>query len=288
MKWFRLYAEFATDPKIQSMSETFQRRYIMFLCLKCNGELEKLTEEEICCALRITTEELRETKEAFIRKGFIDENYRIIAWEKRQYVSDNVNDRVKKHREKMKQECNVTETFQHQNGNVSVTPPDTDTDTDTDTDNTPPISPPTGDGVGNPKNQNLEKPDPIETELFGDGGLWNLWLTSRRGTKDEVRKAYRAVRRAGNVAAIRTGVEEYMRSAYVTSRIEVGETSTIKTLPAWLRAKRWEEIGTGAWDEPCFTWKARYKGNGSNYVGPCKAANLAPRDGTLTGDPAIG
>ena len=121
MKWFRLYAEFASDPKIQSMSETFQRRYIMFLCLKCNGELEKLTEEEICCALRISSEELAETKEAFINKGFIDENYTILAWDKRQYVSDNVTDRVKKHREKMKQGSNVTKTFLKQNRNVSVT-----------------------------------------------------------------------------------------------------------------------------------------------------------------------
>jgi len=137
--------------------------------------------------------------------------------------------------------------------------------------------------VGNPKNQNLEKPDPIETELFGDGGLWNLWLTSRRGTKDEVRKAYRSVRKPDNVAAIRVGIEEYMRSAYVTSRIEVGETSTIKTLPAWLRARRWELAGTGAWDEPCQEWKRLHASEqpGFNYNGPCRVINFAPRDGTL-------
>ncbi|GAH78620.1 unnamed protein product, partial [marine sediment metagenome] len=41
MKWLRLYYEFATDPKIQSMDETLQRRYIMLLCLKGNGDLEK-------------------------------------------------------------------------------------------------------------------------------------------------------------------------------------------------------------------------------------------------------
>jgi len=299
MKWFRLYAEFASDPKIQSMSETFQRRYIMFLCLKCNGELEKLTDDEICCALRITTEELRETKEAFIRKGFIDEKYRIIAWEKRQYVSDNVNDRVKKHREKMKQECNVTETFQYQNGNISVTPPDTDTDTDTDTDlNTPPIVPPTG-GNGTRKKSRSSKSDEvnqaIERELFGSDddpiglddepavGIWQLWIPSRRGTKEEVRKAYKQVRKPDNVAAIRAGVEEFMRSLYVTSRIETGNAGFIKHLATWLRARGWEEAGTGAWDEPCQEWKRIHASEqpGFNYNGPCRVINFAPRDGTL-------
>ncbi len=294
MKWFRLYAEFASDPKIQSMSETFQRRYIMFLCLKCNGELEKLTDDEICCALRITTEELRETKEAFIRKGFIDENYTILAWEKRQYVSDNVNDRVKKHRDKMKHECNVTETFLHKNGNVTVTSPDTDTDTDTDAEtdlNTPPIVPPTGgDGAKRKKSKSPkaeEKNKLVEQELFGTednpNGIWQLWTPARRGTKSDVLKAYKSVRKESNVAAIRAGAEEYMRSAYVTSRVETQNTTYIKTLAAWLREQRWELAGTGAWDEPCQEWKRIHASEqpGFNYNGPCRVINFAPRDGTL-------
>ena len=31
MDWFRMYAEFATDPKVQMLSEADQRRYIMLL-----------------------------------------------------------------------------------------------------------------------------------------------------------------------------------------------------------------------------------------------------------------
>ena len=37
--WFRLYSEFATDPKVQMMSESYQRRFIMLLCIRCNGDV---------------------------------------------------------------------------------------------------------------------------------------------------------------------------------------------------------------------------------------------------------
>jgi hypothetical protein len=38
-QWFRMYSEFATDPKVQSMDETLQRRFTMFLCLHCSVNL---------------------------------------------------------------------------------------------------------------------------------------------------------------------------------------------------------------------------------------------------------
>jgi len=146
----------------------------------------------------------------------------------------------------------------------------------------PPSSPPCGflfDTGGTEKPE--EKPDPIDEELFGENGLWKVWIAPRRGTKKEVMKAYRSVRLAGNVEAIKAGAEAYMHSPYVTSRIEMGEISTIKTLPAWLRARRWEENGTGAWDEPCLSWKQKQREKNRFYVGPCQEVNMAPRDGTL-------
>lgn len=122
LPWFRMYAEFATDPKVQSMSETFQRRFIMFLCLQCAGEFEKLNDDELAFALRITPEELAETKEVFAKKGLLNEG-KIAKWNKRQYTSDSSTDRVRKHRERKR---NADETLQQR----SVTPPDTDTDTE--------------------------------------------------------------------------------------------------------------------------------------------------------------
>lgn len=101
MQWFRMYGEFATDSKVQSLSETLQRRYIMILCLKCNGEIPKLSDEEVSCALRISEEETQSTKEKLICKGLITEQWEPVNWDKRQYVSDTSNDRVKKYRSKV-------------------------------------------------------------------------------------------------------------------------------------------------------------------------------------------
>jgi len=119
LPWFRLYAEWAYDPKIQSMDETLQRRYIMLLCVTCNGEVEKLSESELAFAFRITAEELQNTKKVFIEKNFIDDEWNVRAWKDRQYQSDRSNERVKRYRNKMKRY-----------GNGDVTVQDTDTDTD--------------------------------------------------------------------------------------------------------------------------------------------------------------
>lgn len=111
--WFRMYHEFATDPKVQMMDEKTQRRFVMLLCLRCcNGDVT-LHETEIAFHLRITDQELAETKALFIAKGFVDSEWNLLNWEKRQMLSDTSNARVAKHRalSKAKQEaaCNVTE-----------------------------------------------------------------------------------------------------------------------------------------------------------------------------------
>lgn len=98
--WFRLYSEFAHDPKVQMMSEVMQRRYIMILCMRCSNVLVTLQETEVAFHLRISNEELAETKALFIEKGFIDSRWNLMNWEKRQFLSDSSNERVKRHRAK--------------------------------------------------------------------------------------------------------------------------------------------------------------------------------------------
>ena len=100
------------------MSETLQRRFIMLLCLQNNNDLKKLTPDEIAFALRITPEELSETQKIFIKKGFIDDEFTILNWDKRQYISDNSTQRVRKHRQKQ------DETLQKRSETVTVTPPE--------------------------------------------------------------------------------------------------------------------------------------------------------------------
>ena len=120
--WFRMYHEFATDPKIQMLSEADQRRFIMLLCMRCCNGDETLHDEEIAFHLRISSEEWGRTKGVFTEKKLINERNQPTAWNKRQYVSDSSTERVRRHREKKKQKCNV-----------SVTPPEQNrTETDTE------------------------------------------------------------------------------------------------------------------------------------------------------------
>jgi hypothetical protein len=110
-----MYSEFASDPKVQSMSEAMQRRLMMLLCLRCSNTLVTLQDDEIAFALRISTEELAETKALFLRKGFVNEAWEIANWDKRQFVSDSSAVRVARHRANKKQEA-------EQASNVTVTP----------------------------------------------------------------------------------------------------------------------------------------------------------------------
>lgn len=128
--WFRFYAEFATDPKVQFMSEALQRRYVFALCVTCNGEIEKVTDEELAFAMRITPEDWAETKKTFIERGLFTPEGRVKNWDKRQYKSDVIDptnaERQKRYRDRMRNGG--------RNGDVTEEKrPDTDTDTDDDT-----------------------------------------------------------------------------------------------------------------------------------------------------------
>lgn len=121
--WFRMYSEFASDPKVQMLSETDQRRFVMLLCLRCSNVSQPLQDDEVAFQLRISNEVWLQTKQVLMEKGLIDEESKPCAWDKRQYISDVSTRRVLKHREKKKRECNV-----------SVTAPDTDADTEAQAD----------------------------------------------------------------------------------------------------------------------------------------------------------
>ena len=128
--WFRMYSEFATDPKVQSMSEAMQRRLMMLFCLRCSDVLATLQEDELMFALRLSDDELSETKALFKRKGFVDDDWNLLNWDKRQFNSDSSTDRSRKHREAKKAAEQSIATLR----NVAATPPDTDTDINTEPD----------------------------------------------------------------------------------------------------------------------------------------------------------
>jgi hypothetical protein len=132
-----MYSEFAKDAKVQSLDENLQRRLVMLFCLQCSQELPTLSENDLAFALAISVPELRKTKNTFIKKGFIDENYKILNWDKRQFKSDTSTYRTRAYRERQRanknnetsqeRHGNVTRTSRERNGNVL----DTDTETET-------------------------------------------------------------------------------------------------------------------------------------------------------------
>ena len=125
MRWFRMYAEFATDPKVQMLSEQDQRRFLMLLCLRCSNGDVTLHETEIAFQLRITSDEWAATKAVLVERNLISQDNKPTAWESRQYASDSSAARVRKHREALK-------LSQKRKCNVTVTPPETETETETE------------------------------------------------------------------------------------------------------------------------------------------------------------
>jgi hypothetical protein len=59
------------------MPEVMQRRLIMIFCFK-QHMIEFNTTDELCYLLRISEEELYETKALFLKKNIIDENWNFI------------------------------------------------------------------------------------------------------------------------------------------------------------------------------------------------------------------
>ena len=119
--WFRMYAEFATDPKVQMMSEADQRRFVMLLCLRCSNDDVTLHDDEVAFQLRISNDEWSRSKALFLQKGLIKEDNTPTAWDRRQFVSDSSAERVRKHRDKKKKDAK-------QACNVTATPPEADTE----------------------------------------------------------------------------------------------------------------------------------------------------------------
>jgi hypothetical protein len=108
--WFRMYHEFATDPKVQMMPEVMQRRLLMLFCAQCSEMLDTFDDTELAFYLRISDSDLEATKKVFLAKGFIDENWSLVNWAKRQPESAKSTGRVKRFRDKRKQVETVRET----------------------------------------------------------------------------------------------------------------------------------------------------------------------------------
>lgn len=122
MQWFRMYAEFLSDPVVQSLSFEDQRHYVAILCLKCNGTLDRelassARERIIYRGIGLDPINAEEVKKRLLEVGLIDKKWHPKGWDKRQYKSDDVTQRTRKHKKTL-EVGNVPEPFEEQRENV--------------------------------------------------------------------------------------------------------------------------------------------------------------------------
>ncbi len=178
LPWFRLYTEFMGDPVIQSMAFEDQRHYVVLLCMKCSGVIDRPVEKRmrdriIARGLGLDSTTADEVKRRLMECGLCDSEWQPSGWDARQYKSDNSTSRVRKYR-KTKETGNVSETLRNRFGNG----PDTDTDTDQKTPlEPPPKKPPTRSPSGSRLPPDWTLPDE-----------WLSWSVDEQMTIDEVRR----------------------------------------------------------------------------------------------------
>jgi hypothetical protein len=107
MQWFRMYAEFATDPVVQSMSFDDQRHFVIILCLKCSGALDRQFGDAhtraamLRRALGLEALAFDEAKNRLCASGLIDSSWQPKNWEKRQFLTDHsAAERMKRYRQR--------------------------------------------------------------------------------------------------------------------------------------------------------------------------------------------
>ena len=128
--WFRMYKEFATDPVVQSLAFEDQRHFVILLCMKCDGILDRPLkganrDRIIYRGLGLDPHAAEEAKIRLQEVNLIDKKWNPKAWDKRQFLSDHSTERSRKSR-KNKETRNGIATDKNSCSNA----PDTDTDTD--------------------------------------------------------------------------------------------------------------------------------------------------------------
>lgn len=107
LPWFRMYAEFAGDPVIQSLAFEDQRHYVVLLCLKCNGTLDRevsseLLERIVLRGLGLDPVAGAEAKRRLMEVGLVEKDWQPKGWDRRQFRSDTSTERVRTFRKRFK------------------------------------------------------------------------------------------------------------------------------------------------------------------------------------------
>ena len=129
LPWFRFYHEFSGDPVVQCLAFEDQRHFVMVLCLKCSGFLDRefpnaeFRNRMICRALGLDTIAGTEALRRLSEVGLVRQDWQPAAWDKRQFASDVSTGRVKRFRSKpQKSEDSDTDTDTEGNVSRNVSP----------------------------------------------------------------------------------------------------------------------------------------------------------------------
>lgn len=133
LPWFRMYTEFATDPVVQMLAFEDQRHFVVLLCLKGSGLLDRefpnseRRNQVICAALGLDPVAGAEAKRRLMDDGLIGSDWQPANWAKRQFTTDHDGaERTRRWRERKvtSRDVTVTTAKRHSDG--------LDTDTDTE------------------------------------------------------------------------------------------------------------------------------------------------------------
>lgn len=100
LHWLRLYCDLPYNRKLNRLPEPVQLRYVKILCLHRAGHYETATAADLGYELRISEAEAVGTLAALKSAGLLEPDGRIHNWNVRQFASDDVTARTRKHRQK--------------------------------------------------------------------------------------------------------------------------------------------------------------------------------------------
>jgi len=105
VKWFRLYSELIDDQKVHQMNEKTFKIFIFLLCFACEQEADgaiNLPKKDILWRLRVGPKAydkaIKQLEQLHILSNS-SKGLQLLNWDKRQFKSDNVSERVKRYRE---------------------------------------------------------------------------------------------------------------------------------------------------------------------------------------------
>ena len=189
LPWFRLYHEAIDDPKLKLLEFRYRWHYIALLCCKAQGILDnqntELRKRMVAAKMELSTTELEQVIWTLAEIDLVDpDTMQPLAWDDRQFQSDNSAERVKKYREKQKKQQDK-DMKRYCNGDVTVQDTDTDTDTEEEKEKTKPkpkrFVPPTPDDV---KQYCRERNNAVDPERFVDFYASKGWMVGKTKMKD--------------------------------------------------------------------------------------------------------